>query len=116
QLADRSKFQDLRFAPGKRSTCRGGDSHGCGYLQMKRWLALIAGLAAVIPVFAQPSKPVRLIVGVPPGGTSDTSARIIAPKLAELLGQQVVVENRPGANNGIATEYVARSAPDGQTV
>jgi tripartite-type tricarboxylate transporter receptor subunit TctC len=83
---------------------------------MKRWLALIAGLAAVIPVFAQPSKPVRLIVGVPPGGTSDTSARIIAPKLAELLGQQVVVENRPGANNGIATEYVARSAPDGQTV
>jgi len=72
----------------------------------------------VTPGVAQtyPSKPVRVIVGVPPGGTSDTSARIIAPKLAELLGQQIVIENRPGANNGIATEYVARSQPDGHTL
>ncbi|MCC6532392.1 MAG: tripartite tricarboxylate transporter substrate binding protein [Burkholderiales bacterium] len=70
------------------------------------------------PSFAQtyPAKPIRVIVGVPPGGTSDTSARIIAPKLAEALGQQILVENRPGANNGIATEYVARSQPDGYTL
>lgn len=85
-------------------------------LPPKRWLALIAALAAAIPAVAQTSRPVRLIVGVPPGGTSDSSARIVGPKLAELLGQQVVIENKPGANNGIATEYVARSAPDGHTV
>jgi len=81
-------------------------------------LLLVPALAspALAPAQNFPSKPVRLIVGVPPGGTSDTSARIISPRLSELLGQQVVVENRPGANNGIATEYVARTAPDGHTV
>jgi tripartite-type tricarboxylate transporter receptor subunit TctC len=76
------------------------------------------GFAGASFVAAQtyPVKPIRVIVGVPPGGTSDTSARIIGPRLAERLGQQVVIENRPGANNGIATEYVARSAPDGYTI
>jgi len=81
-------------------------------------LLMFAVAAAASTSLAQtyPTKPVRVIVGVPPGGTSDTSARIIAPKLADLLGQQVVIENRPGANNGIATEYVARAQPDGQTL
>ncbi len=79
--------------------------------------ALIA--AAVISVaHAQdyPSKPVRLIVGFPPGGSNDIVARHLAPKLAEVLGAQVVIENRPGANAIIGTEYVARSAPDGYTL
>ena len=71
-----------------------------------------------LPVSAQdyPAKPIRLIVGFPPGGSNDIVARLIAPRVAELVGQQVVVENRPGANATIGTEYVARSAPDGYTV
>jgi len=63
-----------------------------------------------------PTKPIRLIVGFPPGGSNDIIARYIAPKLSEALGAQVVVENRPGANATIATELVARAAPDGYTL
>lgn len=76
-------------------------------------------LAAVVGVACAqdyPSKPVRLVIGFPPGGSNDIVARILAPKLTELLGAQVVVENRPGANATIGTEYVARSAPDGYTL
>ena len=79
-------------------------------------IAMAFGLSAIAQAQTYPVKPVRIIVGVPPGGTSDTSARIISPRLAEQLGQQIVIENRPGANNGIATEYVARSPADGYTI
>ena len=58
----------------------------------------------------------RIILGAPPGGAADATARVVAPRLAELLGQQVVLEPRPGANNNIATEYVAHSQPDGYTL
>jgi tripartite-type tricarboxylate transporter receptor subunit TctC len=61
-------------------------------------------------------KPVRLVVGFPPGGTSDVAARIIGQWLTERLGQQFVVENRPGAGTNIATEAVARAQPDGHTL
>ncbi len=76
------------------------------------------GTAAAGVALAQeyPSKPVRLVIGFPPGGSNDIVARILAPKLGELLGAQFVVENRPGANATIATEYVARAAPDGYTL
>jgi len=75
-------------------------------------------VAIALPVAAQnyPSRPLRLIVGFAPGGGVDINARMLAPKLSEYLGQQVVVENVPGAGTNIANERVAKSAPDGYTL
>lgn len=72
----------------------------------------------IAPAKAQsyPVKPVRFLVGFPPGGTNDILARAVAPKLSEFLGQQVVVENRGGANASIAADLTARAAPDGYTI
>ncbi|PLC52528.1 hypothetical protein CR155_17185 [Pollutimonas nitritireducens] len=60
--------------------------------------------------------PIRLVVPFPPGGSTDIASRIIQPKLAELLGRTVIVENKPGAASQIATQYVTRSKPDGTTL
>src|SRR5437868_4004672 len=62
-----------------------------------------------------PAKPVRLIVSYPPGGSSDLMARVFGAKLAELWGQQVIVESKPGAAGSIGTEYTARQPADGYT-
>jgi tripartite-type tricarboxylate transporter receptor subunit TctC len=94
---------------------------GCGLLA---WLAGIA-LATLVAVSAGaqddsarnfPGKPIRVIVGYAAGGGNDIVMRIIAPKLAEGLGQPVLVENKPGAQSIVAAEYVAKAAPDGYTL
>ena len=87
-----------------------------------RRAALAAMLAAgTLTAAAQapaefPSRPIRLILGFPPAGSGDFIGRTIAEEMGKLLGQQVVVENRPGAATNIASEAVARSAPDGYTL
>jgi tripartite-type tricarboxylate transporter receptor subunit TctC len=78
----------------------------------------VAGLAMPAVARAQgawPDRPVRLIVPFPPGGSTDTIARIIQPKLSEALGKQVVIENRSGASGSVGAIEAARSAPDGYT-
>jgi tripartite-type tricarboxylate transporter receptor subunit TctC len=81
--------------------------------------ALLAALLAA-PGLARaqafPDRPIRVLVGFPPGGAIDTMVRIIAPRLGEVLGQAIVVENRPGAGSTIATEIGVRSPPDGYTL
>jgi len=81
-------------------------------------IAGILAFAFAASVFAQgwPSKPVRIIVAYPPGGGIDVMARQIAAKLTAEWGQPVVVENRPGANTIVASDAVAKSAPDGHTI
>ncbi len=80
-------------------------------------LALTGTLALSASVQAQdyPNRPLRMIVAVPPGGPADTLARLVGPHLNTGLGQTVVIDNRPGANGGIAYDMAARSAPDGYT-
>jgi tripartite-type tricarboxylate transporter receptor subunit TctC len=83
-------------------------------------VSLLAAATIALPVTASaqswPTKPIRLLVGFAPGGGTDIVMRAIAPKLGELLGQQIVVENRAGASGTIAADQVAKSAPDGYTL
>jgi tripartite-type tricarboxylate transporter receptor subunit TctC len=83
---------------------------------MKRWLGLLSLVFAASALAQYPAKPITTVVGFEPGGGTDTTARIVAPVLGELLGQQVVVENRAGAGGNIAVDYVAKAAPDGYTL
>lgn len=76
----------------------------------------VHAVPAVAQSAAYPSKPVRFVVGYSPGGGTDLTTRIVAERLGPVLGQSIVVENRPGAGSNIAGELVAKSAPDGYTL
>ena len=77
---------------------------------------LVTGIAPAQGAESYPARAVRMVVGFPPGGTTDIMGRIAAQKLSDTFGQQVIVDNRPGAGGNIATELVARAAPDGYTL
>ncbi|MCC6532743.1 MAG: tripartite tricarboxylate transporter substrate binding protein [Burkholderiales bacterium] len=80
-------------------------------------LAVIASTAAgAAHAQAYPSRPIRVLVGYGPGGSTDVTARIVAEAAAKLLGQSMIIDNRPGAAGGIALETVSRAAPDGYTI
>src|SRR5437762_12899761 len=86
-----------------------------GSLALGGCFAAAAGLAGAQAAY--PMKPVRIVVPYPPGGGNDTLARIFGQKLSESLGQQFIVENRPGAGTIIGTAYVAKQVPpDGYTI
>jgi tripartite-type tricarboxylate transporter receptor subunit TctC len=83
--------------------------------------ALLTALASAGPLVhaaegEYPSKPIRMLVGFAPGGGTDTTARALTPKLGERLGQQVIVDNRPGAAGNIATDLTTKAPPDGYTI
>jgi tripartite-type tricarboxylate transporter receptor subunit TctC len=86
---------------------------------LRTGLLLVAGLVFTSAAHAQaqyPTKPVRLIVPFPPGGGTDTLARVYGQKLGELLGQQVLIDNRPGGGTNIGAELAAKAPPDGHTL
>src|SRR5262245_27345866 len=91
-------------------------------LHRRRFLHLAAS-AALLPSTSRvgwaqgyPTRPIRWVVGFPPGGSTDIVARIMAPWLSERLGQQVVVENKPGAGTNLAAQSVINAPPDGHTL
>jgi tripartite-type tricarboxylate transporter receptor subunit TctC len=88
---------------------------------MKFFIRFVLGLFLAVTtsmLWAQswPTKPVRMIIAFPPGGPTDLVSRVLAQKLSEQLGQQVIVDNKPGAGGNIAAELAAKAAPDGYTI
>ena len=83
---------------------------------MRLWGLTLVLLSFAVGAQTYPSKPPKIVVGYPPGGSGDFTTRIIADELSKELGVTVVVENKPGAGGSIASEYVAKSAPDGYTI
>ena len=88
------------------------------HMSQLRWFAIACAALSfcVTGAYAQGiTRPIRIVVGVPPGGPSDTAIRLIAPKMSEALGQPLVVDNRPGSNGVMGTEIASKAAPDGLT-
>ena len=89
-------------------------------MKTKSVLSMFAAAAALVVSMgvqaqAWPNKPIRLVIPFPPGNTTDIMARLMAPRMAERLGQPVIVENRPGASGMLGLDFVARATPDGYT-
>jgi tripartite-type tricarboxylate transporter receptor subunit TctC len=117
-------FSDIGVQTGRERQPRNAPCAAQQETAVKTWtlalaasctLAVLPGAYAQAPA-AYPTKPIRMIVAFPPGGSTDLIARVIAPVMSERLGQQVVVENRGGAGGNIAMEAVARAAPDGYVI
>jgi tripartite-type tricarboxylate transporter receptor subunit TctC len=87
-------------------------------MKITRKLLACAAIAATLPAHAAdwPERPVRMLVGFAPGGGTDATARAVAPELSKLLGQQVIVDNRPGATGNVAADITSKSNPDGYTI
>ena len=88
---------------------------------MKSWTRFAVGfflalMTSMLWAQSWPTKPVRMIIAFPPGGPTDLVSRVLAQKLSEQLGQQVIVDNKPGAGGNIAAELAARAVPDGYTI
>jgi len=83
---------------------------------MRNLLFLLIFISSIAAAAEYPTRPIRMVVAYAPGGTTDFTARVTAPKLTELLGQTVVVDNRPGAGSIIGTDLVAKGTPDGYTL
>src|SRR4051812_38770342 len=86
------------------------------FLHLAAGAAALAAMPQIARAQAYPSRPVRIVVGFAAGGGADITARFIGPWLSERLGQQFVIENRPGAGSNIATEAVVRAPADGYTL
>ena len=86
--------------------------------QITKAVLVLAALGMTSAALGQiyPAKPIRIVSGFPPGGGVDIMARLLSPKLVESLGQQIVIDSRPGAGTNIAIEHVVKSAPDGYTL
>src|SRR5215204_2847400 len=91
-------------------------------LRRRSFLSLAVG-AVVSPAWSRlarargyPNRPIRWVVGFPPGGSTDIVARIIAPWMSERLGEQIIVENKPGAGTNLAAQSVVNAPPDGHTL
>ena len=86
------------------------------FLRLAAGTAMLPALPRIARSQGYPTRIVKLVVGFPPGGGADAVSRIIASRLSEIWGQQVVVENKPGAGSNLALDTVANSAPDGYTI
>src|SRR5262245_20299303 len=113
------RHDDLSLCGGEKEIARPAPLRR---IRMNRMLSPLTALASLIvgaaaaPAQTYPTKPVTIIVPAAPGGVTDALGRILAQKFTDAWGQQAIVENKPGANNQIAAEYVAKSAPDGHTL
>src|SRR6185436_20590092 len=86
------------------------------FLHLAAGAAALPALPRIASAQAYPSRPVRIVAPTAPGGAPDIIARLIGPWLSDRLGQQFVIENRPGSGNNIGTEVVVRAPPDGYTL
>src|SRR5205814_952561 len=111
------KFSKLAGCRHLKSPCPRIVSVNAYYARaMKKILLVLALLPALSAAQSFPTKPIRVVVPFGPGGVADITARTVAPKISEGLGQQLVIENKPSAGGVVAGQDVARSAPDGYTL